>query len=74
MNLIQLRIELFYQQEFQSYSISEQLYEVLTKKSSQVVQHQEEPGIIMRSNKKKEAVAWDKDSCKIAIEYSYFPG
>lgn len=73
MRLIHLQIQLIFEYEFHSYSVSEQLYKELTGRTPLIVEHLEEPGVVIRSNKRKELVAWDKDSCSVVIESELAP-
>ena len=68
MQLIHLEIELDNVEEFSSYSISQQLYKELTGRTPYVVEEATEPGVIIRSRKKKLWINWETDSCRVAIE------
>ena len=68
MRLIHLQIELDFAEEFHSYSISEQMYKELTGRLPRAVEESPEPGIILRSLKRKQLVSWNTNSCRIAME------
>ena len=68
MRLIHLQIELDFAEEFHSYSISKQMYKELTGRLPRAVEESPEPGIILRSPKRKQLVSWDTNSCRIAME------
>lgn len=68
MRLIHLQIELDFAEEFGSYSISQQLYKALTGRPPRVIEESAEPGVVLRSPKRKQLVSWDTNSCNVAME------
>ncbi len=68
LRIIHLEIELDFAEEFTSYSISQQLYKALAGRPPHPVEKTPEPGVILRSPKRKQLVGWDTNSCRVAIE------
>lgn len=68
MRIIHLQIELEFAGEFRSYSISQQIYKALTGRQPYTIEEMLEPGVILRSPKRKQLVSWNTYSCSVVME------
>jgi hypothetical protein len=67
LRLIHLELALEFTEEFSSHSISQQLHKALTGKTSSD-KEPIEPGVELRSQKKRQLVTWDTSTCRVVTE------